>query len=143
MYCQVSFILNNDKRKYSKIVADIPMEPNMIIKIIADSIRIYCILASFQRRDDIFNENIGISDTRRRDVPTANMESAMIRTWGGMAAINCDNEINPKKLWQESADEAVNAAASEDDDTPSENDESAEIAVAEEIVTISADQNIA
>ena len=121
---------------YNKIVADIPKEPKKIIKIIADNIRIYCNLASFQRRDDIFNENIGISDTRRRDVATANKESEMIRAWDGMAAINCDIEINPKKLLH-------GHAAAPGDDTPRESAVSADIAVAEEIVTISADQNIA
>ena len=122
---------------YSNIVADIPKEPKKIIKIIADNIRIYCILASFQRKDDTFNENIGISDTRRRDVAMAITESAMIRTWAGMVAIKSDNDINPQKMWQD-----VDASAP-NDDTPSESDESADIAVAEEIATISADQNMA
>ena len=102
---------------YNNIVADIPNEPNKVIKVIADTIRIYCILASFHRSDDIFSENIGISDTRSRDVATAIKENAMIITLAGTVAIRCDSDTNPQKFWPDSA--------------------------AEENVTINADQNMA
>ena len=74
------------------------MIPNSIINIIADIIRIYCGLASFQPNDDNFNENIGISDTRRSDVAIAVTDRDMISISGDMAVINDVNGNAPLKL---------------------------------------------
>ena len=106
-----------DKRTYSNIVADIPMMPNSMISIIAEIIRIYCSLVSFQPKDDIFNENIGSSDTRSSDVAIANTDRIIISAAGGMVVIICVNGSAPLKAWQ--------------------------VVVADETATISADQKMA
>ena len=82
---------------YSSIVADIPMAPNNMISMIADIIRIYCILASFQANDDIFNENMGISDTRSSDVATAVIDNIIISASGDAVDIRWVNGKTPQK----------------------------------------------
>ena len=83
---------------YINIVVDIPMAPNNMISIIAEIIRIYCSLAFFQLNEDIFNENIGISDTRSSDVATAVTDRNMISASGGIAVVKCDNGSAPHKV---------------------------------------------
>jgi hypothetical protein len=68
---------------------------------IAEIIRIYCSLASFQLIEDIFNENIGISDTRRSDVAIAIADRIIICASLGMDVICCVNGSTPLKMLQE------------------------------------------
>ena len=75
------------------------MAPKSIISMTADKIRMYCSLASLQVKDDIFNENIGISDTRRSDVAIVVIDRVIMSASGGMAAIICVSGIAPLKPW--------------------------------------------
>ena len=93
--------MKTDKRIYSSIVAEIPIAPNSIINMIAEIIRIYCSLASFQLNEDIFNENIGISDTRRSDEAIAITGRIMICASLVMAVISCVNGTTPLIMLQE------------------------------------------
>ena len=54
-------------------------------------------MASFQLNEDIFNENIGISDTRSSDVATAATDRVIISASAGIAAIKCDNGNTSKE----------------------------------------------
>ena len=90
------FRLMIDKSIYNSIVADTPIIPKSTISMIADTMRIYCNLASFQPNEDIFNENIGISDTRSSDVATAATDRVIISASAGIAANRCDNGNNSK-----------------------------------------------
>ena len=64
---------------------------------IAERIRIYCTLASFQPNDDNFSENIGISETRSSDVAIADTDNIIMSASCGMAVINCVNDSAPLK----------------------------------------------
>ena len=74
------------------------MAPNSMISIIAEMISIYCILVSFQRNDDIFSENIGISVTRSSDVAIAVMDRIIIITSVGIAVISWVSGSAPLRM---------------------------------------------
>jgi len=77
------------------------MAPKSVIRMIAEIIRIYCSLASFHLNEDIFNENIGISETRRSDEAIAITGRIMICASLGMEVISCVNGSTPLKMLQE------------------------------------------
>ena len=68
--------------------------PRNKTKIIAEIIRIYCSLLSFHDSDDIFNENIGMLETRSSDDNIASADRHIIRISGGIVVKN-DENVNP------------------------------------------------
>ena len=98
-----------DKRMYSRMVAAIPITPEKTMNTTAERRSVYCSLFSFHAGDDIFNENIGISDTSRNEVATADTEKPTKSISGGAAARNPPAQSPPQE-----ATAGENAAMTDD-----------------------------